>query len=201
MPQGLQGFQKGHGLLGTKESNIKRSKTAKNNGVGKWMLGRKLPNEVKLKIKLANTGKNNHFYGKKHTQETREKISKSRTGKLSGKNHWHWIEDRSKVVPTRGKDNKQYRDWSFNVKKRDVFKCRMDDENCSGRLESHHILSWRDHPELRYEIKNGITLCQFHHPHKKSEEERLSPYFTSLINNLTIKKWKTHTGMRTVSQL
>ena len=31
-------------------------------------------------------------------------------------------------------------------------------------IRAHHILPWRI-VELRYNINNGITLCQFHHPH------------------------------------
>lgn len=53
--------------------------------------------------------------------------------------------------------------------------------NCKGRLEAHHILSWKDYPELRYDINNGITLCHAHHPRKRDEEAELSPYFQSLV--------------------
>lgn len=74
------------------------------------------------------------------------------------------------------------REWMKAVKNRDGWKCRIADENCNGRMEAHHILNWKDHPELRYEINNGITLCHAHHPRKRAEEKRLSPYFQELIN-------------------
>jgi hypothetical protein len=28
-----------------------------------------------------------------------------------------------------------------------------------GRLQAHHIESFKGHPELRYELTNGLTLC------------------------------------------
>ena len=76
----------------------------------------------------------------------------------------------------------EYRVWMFSVKKRDGWKCRIADENCDGRLEAHHILNWIEYPELRYQINNGITLCHAHHPRKRAEEKRLSPYFQDLVS-------------------
>lgn len=66
-------------------------------------------------------------------------------------------------------------------KNRDNWTCRIADNNCDGKMVAHHILPWRDFPELRYEVNNGITLCHFHHPRKRNDEMRLSPYFQELI--------------------
>ena len=71
--------------------------------------------------------------------------------------------------------------WAKEVKNRDKWSCRIADNNCDGRLEAHHILPWNNFPELRYEVNNGITLCRHHHPRKKSEVEKLSPYFQKLV--------------------
>jgi len=49
-----------------------------------------------------------------------------------------------------------------------------------GKIKAHHILSWKDFPELRYETNNGITLCQAH-PLKRAEEKRLIPFFQGLV--------------------
>ncbi len=76
----------------------------------------------------------------------------------------------------------QYKNWRNEVFKRDNYKCKISDENCKGQLEAHHILRWADYPELRYNINNGITLCHFHHPRKRKEEKRLSPYFQGLVS-------------------
>ena len=80
----------------------------------------------------------------------------------------------------------EYRIWAGAIKKRDEWICRIKDNNCRGRLEAHHILSWREYPELRYKINNGITLCRAHHPIKRAEEKRLVPYFMGLVPELKV---------------
>jgi hypothetical protein len=71
--------------------------------------------------------------------------------------------------------------WRKAVKNRDHWQCRIADENCNGKLEACHILPWSKFPELRYQINNGITLCHFHHPRKREDVEKLSPYFQKLV--------------------
>lgn len=98
-----------------------------------------------------------------------------------GENHWNWKGgNRSRDIHSLF--NPQYVEWRTSVFSRDNYKCRIADKNCSGQLEAHHILPWRDFVELRYQINNGITLCHAHHPRKVSEEKRLSPYFQELVS-------------------
>lgn len=103
----------------------------------------------------------------------------------SGPNHYLWIADRSKLAVLKNgeqyRNSPAYREWSRSVKNRDGWKCKIANIDCNGRLESHHILPYKDHPELRYEINNGITLCHFHHPRKRDDEIKLSPYFQQLV--------------------
>lgn len=61
----------------------------------------------------------------------------------------------------------------------DVYK--INNKDCNGRLEAHHIIRWSTHPKLRYEVNNGISLCAFHHPLKINDEKRLAPLFRELI--------------------
>ena len=102
----------------------------------------------------------------------------------SGVNHFRYIADRTKLaVLSNGEEYRNSpasREWSLQVKKRDKWSCRIADINCDGKKVSHHIMTWRDFPELRYEVNNGITLCHFHHPRKRKDEIRLSPYFQKL---------------------
>jgi len=58
---------------------------------------------------------------------------------------------------------------------------QVDNKDCGGRIEVHHILRWSDYPNLRYDVNNGITLCKLHHPRKKVEEIRMIPTFRELI--------------------
>lgn len=70
----------------------------------------------------------------------------------------------------------------LSVRKRDKWKCRLLNNDCKGRLESHHILNWIDYPTLRYLLTNGITLCHSHHPRGREKEKRLEPYFMELVS-------------------
>ena len=102
-----------------------------------------------------------------------------------GENHFRWITDRTKLkrYNNTAKDRRSYAysDWRKNVWQRDNYKCRIN-ENCQGRLEAHHILSWEKFPELRYKINNGILLCHAHHPRVRAEEKRLAPTFQELVS-------------------
>lgn len=104
---------------------------------------------------------------------------------FTGKNHPRWVKDRT-MLQMYGDDNKDRRcsaaqAWRREVIKRDCNKCKMDNLDCKDRLEVHHILGWKEYPELRYQVNNGITLCHAHHPRKRDEVAKLSPYFKQLV--------------------
>ena len=102
-----------------------------------------------------------------------------------GEKHFAWVKDRSLLKDDhRDRGGQLHREWSNSVKKRDEYKCKIDNQDCKGILESHHILSWKDNPELRYELNNGITLCHFHHPKKRKDEIESISYFKELLKSL-----------------
>lgn len=153
--------------------------------------------ETRLKMRLAKLGKVGNNLGYRFTDEQRKKLSTSHLGQVAwnkgiewlefrGEKHPRWVFDRNKLQKY-GNDNQDrrssaYRYWRQQVWLRDNFACKIANPDCSGRIEAHHILSYREHPELRYEINNGITLCHFHHPRVREEEKRLSPYFQELVS-------------------
>ena len=154
-------------------------------------------NRIRLGIKHTEKTKQKMKEKKKNISEgTREKLSKahlnmkkpwvairvSKTNKKRvGKNHPRWVNGNYKKRQER--NDSAYQNWVRQCKKRDNYKCRIRNEDCKGYLEVHHILSWRDFPELRYEIKNGVTLCQFHHPRKWIDEQRLIPSFQEMVES------------------
>jgi hypothetical protein len=102
-----------------------------------------------------------------------------------GEKSCHYKHNREELVTSNREDGSyRYREWSLSIKKRDCWTCRINNSDCRGRLESHHILSWKNYPELRYDINNGITLCLAHHPRKRAEEKRLATYFAELVSVL-----------------
>lgn len=110
------------------------------------------------------------------TEEHKRKIG--RKGELNHK----YIKDRTLLKDDhRDRGGQLHREWSKSVKNRDNWKCKISNNDCSGKLEAHHIVSWSKSPELRYEVNNGITLCHYHHPKKRKEEQRFAPVFQEMV--------------------
>lgn len=97
--------------------------------------------------------------------------------------HPRYKSDRSTLAKRQERNDSAYKEWRKSVRDRDGWLCKMANGDCLGKVVAHHILPWAKFPELRYELNNGITLCNFHHPRKREDEMRLSPYFQSLLVN------------------
>lgn len=160
-------------------------------------LGKKLSPAHRLGVvkTLKQTPKGGTFeetFGPEVAKRMKEKMRLAKLGKKMPWNkgfkkeaHPRWKKDRTQLAKTRNDrgDTNESITWAREVKKRDGWKCMMPDKNCVKKIEAHHILGYRSHPELRYKLDNGISLCQFHHPRKRSEEQRLIPIFKELVGS------------------
>ena len=182
--------------VGFKHSEeTKKRMSASHIGLNTWIKGRKLTEEHKLAIKIGNLGK-------KISEETRAKMRIAAVKRnpaqwilgskrpdmimrMSGENNPRWIKDRGLVKVS---DDRQtdplHKIWRNEVYKRDRYKCRINNQDCKGRLEAHHILDWENYPELRYDKNNGITLCLAHHPRGRAKEQLFVPTFQELISQV-----------------
>jgi len=88
------------------------------------------------------TGTNNPMYGKKGKANPNYK-----NGKYTAEKKRFW-------------GTSEYRQWRETVYKRDNYACQKCGDNKGHNLNAHHIKSFVDHPKLRYEMSNGITLCK-----------------------------------------
>lgn len=133
-------------------------------------------------------GKGNPHFGMKHTEDVKLFISEKNKGRkrgeaeqiqrkvggLTGELRQKAIEYFSRKI-RRGKDchfwkggatsksrkerlGLKHRAWSKAVLKRDNYTC-LDCGTRGGELNAHHIREFAKHPELRYDISNGKTLC------------------------------------------
>ena len=132
------------------------------------------------------------LYGKKFSEESKRKMSKSRLEYLKthpiwnknlhiwrnrrhpmlgkhnskrGTNHWNWKGGVSKGYKTKY-NSLEYRNWRRDIFVRDEFTC----QECGIKhiyITAHHIKSFAYYPKLRFDVNNGITLCE--ECHKKTD--------------------------------
>lgn len=97
--------------------------------------------------------------GSKMPESGKEKLRKFKLGKI-GILATNWQGGKSKDVHS--VTSPRYKKWRMEVFIRDNFTC----QGCGIRgcyLEAHHIKSWAKYPKLRYELGNGVALCESCH--------------------------------------
>lgn len=115
-------------------------------------LGWKISKQQKVKMSLAALGKNNSNFGKRGNKSA----------------NWRGgVTPISKII----RESLEYKAWRKDVFERDNYTCQnCGDCNGQGKtiyLEAHHIKSFSKYPKLRFELSNGITLCEdCHHKNK-----------------------------------
>ena len=74
--------------------------------------------------------------------------------------------------------------WRFSIYTRDEFTCQLCGEKKSGHFNAHHIKKLAKHPELAFDISNGITLCVDCHKKVTWKEEQFENLFDCMINGM-----------------
>jgi hypothetical protein len=132
---------------------------------------RKSPEHITRQATLRATGKT-------RSSETREKIAAKargrtvapevtarriatlkRSGANAGPNHYKW---KGGLTWPRFADP-EYITWRSAVLDRDKYLCQDCKRKCRKHekgLAAHHIKSYAQHPDLRLDLNNGITLCR-----------------------------------------
>ncbi len=91
--------------------------------------------------------------------EVRKKISIKKKGMMKGENHWNWKGGTSRAYKT-GYYSVEYKEWRESVFMRDDYTCQQCFGERGQYITAHHIKSFAQYPELRFEISNGLTLCE-----------------------------------------
>ena len=123
--------------------------------------------------------------GKNHTKETRDKQAMSKVGNKNpmkdvnvakrvsatrirlgigkGSKNWNW---KGGITPENEsiRHSHKYKVWRDEVFKRDNYTCQHCKQKCGNGvnviLHAHHIKSFTQFKDLRFEVVNGITLCK-----------------------------------------
>lgn len=136
--------------LGLKKAPEYRAEVQRQNATG-CVKSRQTRNKIAAKAR-----------GRKLSAETKAEIlaTKRQRGTMpKGENHYKWKGGRAWE---RFKDPR-YIAWRNAVLNRDGYVCQHCNRQCKKYergLAAHQICEYARHPELRYEIANGITLCR-----------------------------------------
>lgn len=99
-----------------------------------------------------------------HCEQRAKSISKAKSGKpryeFRGEKNPNWKGGVDRSLRQIEMGRTEYSEWRRSVFARDGFKC-MNKLCTSGssKLHAHHILSWKDYPDKRYDVANGVTVC------------------------------------------
>lgn len=112
------------------------------------------PNSGSYKVGNIPWTKGNH-----RSEDTKDKISNSLLGQRTGSENNLWKGGITKInYDERHNHITEEKRWRNKVYIRDDYTCQMCGQ-CGGDKNAHHIMSYKDYPELRFEIENGLTLC------------------------------------------
>jgi len=129
--------------------------------------------------------------GNKPSEETKQKMSKSAMGrivseetkqKMSGENNHNYNPNLTNKERSIRREYPEYKEWRKAVYKRDNYMCQFC--GMTGIINAHHIESYKNNPELRTKVSNGITMCEdchhnYHHQYGwgNSTEKQLKKFF------------------------
>lgn len=144
--------------------------------IGLGNKGKTRSEETKQKIsKIVTANPNMYWKDKKrpevsqwlHTKEVAKKISDTLRAKITlgerfggnqiGEKNPSWKGGVSRAYKS-GYYSIEYKEWRKAVFERDGYACRICGHN--GFITAHHIKSFAHYPELRFELNNGMTLCE-----------------------------------------
>lgn len=153
-----------------------RKKIGKANAIANK--GKHPSEETRKKLSKSQIGHRDYRAGMEVSEETRRKLSQALKGRATRGSGWHHSDEyrRKKSEMQSGANSHfwkgglteknrairggvDYTLWREEVFKRDNWTCQ-DCKKRGGLLHAHHIKSFCEHPELRFVVENGVTLCR-----------------------------------------
>jgi len=94
-------------------------------------------------------------------------------------NHPRWKENREEISHIWS--TQEWKDWKKQVYERDNHTCQLCFSS-EKNLNPHHILYRKDHPELTFDVNNGIVLCRSCHSTVHWKDEKREFYQVKFQN-------------------
>lgn len=129
-------------------------------------LSQKTKDKISKKTKERFKDKKQREYFRKMAKDQWNKIYNKT--KILGKNHHNWKNAKTPLM-IQIRSSKEYKEWRDKVFKRDNYTCWLCGKK-GGNLVAHHIRDFSKYPQERFNVTNGITLCEECHRiiHSKS---------------------------------
>lgn len=112
-------------------------------------------------LKVHNSGVNNPNYGKKLDCGFKKGAENYAAINLKGSNNPNYNPNLTNEERLTNRDTIENINWRKSVYQRDDYKCTICGE--SHTLEAHHLNSYTNFKDMRFDINNGVTLCKNHH--------------------------------------
>jgi len=150
-------YKRGKKIEWLKKHQFKRGEVVWNKGLTKEeapglmkiSLERRGDNNVMRRPEARKKSSESHK-GFKATQEHKDNIAKGI------KKYWDRV---GRKGYTRDYNSVRHKAWRKTIFERDDYTCQECGER-GGKIVAHHIKGWTQYPEHRYDIENGIILCE-----------------------------------------
>lgn len=145
-------FTLGHPVYGGEETRFKKGHSLR--------VGMKHTEESIKKMSESRKGKALGSENAMANPEYRKRVSEAKKGipllNFRGENHPNWKNGKENL---RIRGRLEYKQWRNSVFERDDWTCQECNKRGGQELNAHHVKSFAKHPELRFVVNNGQTLC------------------------------------------
>jgi hypothetical protein len=80
-----------------------------------------------------------------------------------GEGHHRWDPSLSVTEREKKRGCSENTKWRNDVFERDDYTCQITGKRGSQYIEAHHLDAWHTHPDVRFEVSNGVTLSKVVH--------------------------------------